>query len=286
MARQGVTRDAQRGAQQAAAGAARSPWVRTAARLGYAAIGAVYILVGVLALRVAFGPGGDAPDQSSALQQILIAPFGRAILGVVAVGLFGYLIWRLVEAVADVRGKGGDPKGLATRAGYAISGLAYGGLGLSAARLALGMGGGSAGDGQRQEWTARFMELPLGRWLVALAGLVVIGVGVYQVYKGAARKFRDSLLYGKMSEGERRIVDPVGIAGHVAHGIVLGLTGVFLVQAALRFNPQEAQGLGGALDELARQPYGPWLLGLVATGLVAYGIYKLAEARYHEVLGR
>jgi hypothetical protein len=286
MTQREFVRETKQGAEQAAAGAARSPWVRTAARLGYAAIGAVYILLGGLALRVAAGPGGDAPDQQSALQQVLQAPFGRVLLGVIAVGLFGYLLWRIIEAVLDVRGKGGEPKGLATRAGYVGSGLAYGALGLTAARLALGMGGGGSGDGQRQEWTARLMELPLGRWLVALAGLVVIGVGVYQLYKGWSHKFRKDLLYGKMSEGERKLIDPVGVAGHTAHGVVLGLTGVFLVQAALRYNPQEAQGLGGALDELARQPFGPWLLGLVALGLVAYGIYKLAEAKYHMVLGR
>lgn len=286
MAQRPVAREVGQGAERAAAGAARSPWVRAAARLGYAAIGAVYILLGLLALRVALGPAGDAPDQQSALQQILAAPFGRVLLGVVALGLFGYLIWRLIEAIADVRGKGGDAKGRGARLGYALSGLAYGGLGLSAARLALGMGGGAAGDGQRQEWTARLMALPLGRWLVAGAGLAVIGVGVYQLYKGGARKFRDDLLMGRMSDGERRVVEPVGVVGHIAHGIVLGLTGVFLVQAALRFDPAQAQGLGGALDELARQPYGPWLLGLTAAGLVAYGVYKLAEARYHMVLGR
>lgn len=270
----------------AAKGAARqtahSPWVRAAARLGYAAIGAVFLIIGFLALRVAVGPGSEAPDQESALQQILGAPFGRGLLGLVAVGLFGYLLWRVVEGVADLRGKGGEPQGLAVRVGYALSGLAYGALGLEAARLALGLGGG--GDAQ-QEWTARLMALPLGRWLVILAGAVVVGVGLYQLYKGWSHRFRDDLLYGQLSAGERRLVDPAGVAGHIAHGIALGMSGAFLIQAALRFNPEEARGLSGALDELARQPFGPWLLGAVALGLAAYGLYKFVEARYHCVLG-
>jgi hypothetical protein len=284
MAQHPVAREAQRGAQQAAAGAARNPWVRLAARIGYAAIGVVYILVGILALRLAFGPGGDAPDQESALQQILGAPFGRAVLGVAAVGLFGYLIWRIIEAVLDLRDKGSEPQGLGARAGYIASGLAYGALGVEAARLAMGMGGGSGGG--QQEWTARLMELPLGRWLVVAAALCVGGTAVYQLYKGATRKFREELLIGQMSQGERAAIEPIGVAGYIAHGVVLGLAAVFLAQAALRFDPEEARGLGGALEELAAAPFGPWLLGIVAIGLVAYGVYKLAQARYYVALGR
>lgn len=269
--------DAQRGAMQAAA----NPWLRSLGRAGYLSIGLVYLLVGLLALRVAAGPGGENPDQSSALQQILAAPFGRALLGLIAVGLFGYLIWRLIDAVADLRDKGDEPDGLGARAAHALGGLAYGALGVEAARLALGAG---AGQGGQQEWTARLMSLPLGRWLVGLAGLAVIAVGLYQLYKGWARRFREDLAYGRLSDGERRLVDPVGVAGHLAHGIVLGLTGGFLVQAALSFSPDQARGLGGALDELARQPYGPWLLGLTALGLAAYGLYKIVEARYRRGL--
>lgn len=284
MAQRSVAHEAQRGAQQAAAGAARNRWVRLAARLGYAAIGVVYLLVGILALRVAFGPGADAPDQETALQQILGAPFGRVVLGLVAVGLFGYLLWRIIEAVLDLRGKGGDLQGLGARAGYIASGLAYGALGVEAARLAMGDGGGS--DGGQQEWTARLMELPFGRWLVVAAALCVGGTAIYQLYKGATRKFREELLLDRMSQGERAAVEPVGVAGYIAHGVVLGLAAVFLVQAALRFDPQQARGLGGALEELAAAPFGPWLLGLVALGLAAYGVYKLVQARYYVALGR
>jgi hypothetical protein len=272
-------------ARGAAQKTARSSWVQWAARLGYAAIGTVFIIVGFMALRVALGPSDDTPDQESALYQILGAPFGRVLLGLAAIGFFGYLVWRVVEAVADLRGKGGEPKGLAARAGYILSGLAYGALGIEAGRLALGMGGGAGGE-QQQEWTARLLALPLGRWLVILAGAVVVGTGVYQVYKGWSHKFRDDLHYGDLSGAERQLVDPAGVVGYSAHGVALGLTGAFLVLAALRFNPEEARGLSGTLDELARQPHGAWLLGAVAAGLVAYGLYKFVEARYHCLLAR
>jgi hypothetical protein len=286
MAQRGLPGGTARGAARGAARqTARHPWVRAAARLGYAAIGVVFILVGFLALRVAVGPSDEAPDKGSVLQQLLGAPYGRVLLGIIAVGFFGYLLWRLVEAVADLRGQGSDIKGLAWRAGYIGSGLAYGALGVEAARLALGLGGGAGGDDARQEWTARLMALPFGRWLVALVGAVVIGVGLYQLFKGWSHKYREDLLYGQLSDGERRVVDPAGVAGYIAHGIALGMSGAFLIQAARRFNPEEARGLAGALDELARQPHGPWLLGAVAVGLAAYGLFKFVEARYHCVLG-
>jgi hypothetical protein len=148
----------------------------------------------------------------------------------------------------------------------------------------MGIGSAGSGDGQRQEWTARLMELPLGRWLVVLVGLGVIGVGGYHLYKGWSRSFRDELLSGQMQQRERELIELSGVAGYVAHGLVLGLTGLFLVLAALRFNPEEARGLGGALEELASQPFGPWLLGAAALGLAAYGLYRLAMARYYVAL--
>jgi hypothetical protein len=286
MAKSSTARDAHARAQNAAGSAAEHPWVKNLARIGLAAIGVVYMLVGGLAFRLAVGSGGSSgtPDQQTALQQIQEAPLGRFILGLIALGLFGYLIWRLTEAFADTEGEGNEPKGLAKRAGHAINGIVYGGIGLQAGLMALGRSSGG-GSGQ-QEWTARFMELPLGRWLVGLAGLFVIGYGLYQIYEAWSESYRERLMYGQMSAPERRWVDPLSKAGLVAHGVVLGLTGLFLIQAAYRFNPEEATGLGGALSEIAQQPFGPWLLALVALGLIGYGVYKLAQARYHRILAR
>lgn len=275
-----------RQAQDAAAAPARNHWVRTAARLGYAAIGVVYLLVGALAVQVALGSGQGTPDQEVALAEILQAPFGRLMLGLVAFGLFGFLLWRLIEAAGDVEGHGDDAKGLAIRGGYAINGLIYGSLGLQAARLAMGQGQGQ-GQGQGpQDWTARLLEQPFGRWLVGAAGLVVIGTGVYQIYRGFSDKYQEQLAWRQMSETERRWTTWAARLGLGAHGVVLGMIGWFLIRAAVTFNPDEARGLGGALASLASQSYGPWLLGAVAVGLAAYGVYKLVVARYHHLLSR
>ena len=152
-------------AQGAAGEAAQHPWVKNLARVGLAAIGVVYMLVGGLAFRLALGSGGgdgSAPDQQAALQKIQAAPMGRLVLGLIALGLFGYLVWRLTEAFADIEGEGDEPKGLAKRAGHAVNGLVYGGIGLQAGLMALGRSSGG-GDASQQEWTARFMSLPFGR---------------------------------------------------------------------------------------------------------------------------
>jgi len=286
MTQQEPVRRARNATRQAAARAARQPWVRPLARLGYVAIGAVYALIGVLALRLAFGLGGEATDQRGALREILEAPFGRILLGLVALGLAGYLLWRIIEAVLDVEDKGGDAKGLLVRAGYVISGLLAGGLGLSAARLALGGGdSGDSGDNARS-WTARLLEQPFGVWLVILLGAVVIGVGLFQLYQAWKGTYRDKLAWDRMSADERSAADRVARVGLVAHGVVLGITGWFFVRAALNVNPEEAGSIGDALTELAAQPYGPWLLGAVAAGLIAFGAFRFFEGRYHHILAR
>ncbi len=274
-------------AQEAVGEAAQHPWVKNLARIGLAAIGGVYMLVGALTFQIAISPGGngDAPDQQTAMQRIQDAPLGRVILAIIALGLFGYVIWRLAEAIADLEGEGNEPKGLATRAGHAMNGLIYGSIGIQAGLLALGQAGGD-GEESRQAWTARFMSLPLGRWLVGIGGLLVIGFGLYQVYEAWQRRYRKHLIYQQMSEPERRWIDPISRIGLVAHGIVLGLVGIFFIQAAYQFDPEEAQGLSGALNEIAQQQFGPWLLGGMALGLIAYGIYKIAQGRYHRVLAR
>lgn len=285
MAQSRTAREQLNNAQEAATEAAQHPWVKNLARIGLAAIGVVYILVGGLAFRLAMGQGtsGNTPDQQTALQQIQTAPLGRLILGLIALGLFGYMLWRLAAAFADADNEGSEPKGLARRIGHALNGLVYGAFGVQAGLLTLGRS--SAASGQ-QEWTARLMSMPFGRWLVGLVGLAVIGVGLYHFYGAWKRKYREDLSYGKMSSVERRWIDPLSVAGLVAQGIVLSLIGIFIINAAYTFNPQEARGLSGALSEIAGQQYGPWLLGIVALGLIAYGIFKLALARYHRVLSR
>lgn len=269
-----------RQAGQAAAGAIRSPWVERLARLGYAARGIVYALVGILAVQAAFGGRGQTTDSRGAIQKI--AQESTALLWLVALGLFGYALWKVIQGVLDPEGKGSDAKGWIQRGAMVVSGLLYGGLAWAAVKMATGNGG--SGGGGSQGFTAEMMAKPFGRWLVALAGLAVIVYAVYEMYKGWTEKFKRKLKMGEMEPEEQKIATWTGKAGLLARGIVFILSGWFLVQAALRFDPSQARGLSGALDTLASQPFGPWLLGLVALGLVAFGAYSILQARYRRIV--
>lgn len=256
------------------------PWVEQLGRFGYAAKGIVYGLIGVLAVQAAIGAGGAITDTQGALQTVDGQPFGRFLLVLIAIGLVGYCIWRFVQAALDTENKGAEPKGIATRIGYVISGLAYSGFAIVAVRLAMDIGSQNNTTGM----VAQIMSLPLGRVLVGFAGLIIIGVGGYEAYKGVSRGFEKELNTGKMSAGEQTWARRSGIVGLIAHGVVFGLTGLFLVVAALQHRPEQVQGLGGALQALAGQPFGPFLLAVVAVGLVAYGIFSLVQARYRRMI--
>jgi hypothetical protein len=270
-------------AERQARRAAQNPWFERLMRSGYLAKGLVYAIVGVLAAQAAFGAGGATTDTRGALGAIVTQPFGRFLIALVALGLVGYAFWRFAAAAYDPDGKGTDAQGLATRVGYAFSGVAYLGLALAAAQLALGNGGG--GGDSTQDWTARVLAVPFGRWLVGIGGLIVIGIGIMQLYKACTATFREKLKLGEMSATEETWVTRLGRFGLAARGVVFGIIGVFLALAAFQYDPSEARGLGGALATLAQQPFGPWLLGLVALGLIAYGVYLAALARYRRMLG-
>lgn len=269
-------------AEQAARQAAANPWVERLARLGFVAKGIVYITIGALAIQAALGSGGATTDSRGAIETLGQQPFGRVLLGVLAVGLLGHALWRFVEAAVDPERSGTAAKGLARRIGYAGIGVAYIGLALTAVQLMRGAD--DAGGDSTAGWTARLMDEPFGRVLVGLIGLGVIGVGLYQFYQAYSAKFKQKLKLGEMSGTEQQWTIRSGRFGHAARGVVFGIVGGFLVQAALQYDPQKAQGLGGALQALAeRQPFGPWLLGIVAVGLVAYGVYMLISARYRRI---
>ena len=277
MARNGssVERHAERAARKA------SPWIERLARAGYAAYGLVYALVGVLAVRAAFGGGGEAASQEGALRQVLFAPLGRALLGIIVIGLLAYAVWRLFQGFLDPENEGTDAKGIVKRSDHVINGLFHAALAFSAGQLALGSGGG--GGGSPGDWTARLLAQPLGRWLAAIAGAVIVGAGLYQFYKAYTADFRDELKLGEMGGWEKTWATRSGRLGYAARGVVFGVIGVFLIQATLQTDPDEARGLGGALETLAHGPFGPYVLGAVAFGLVAYGVFMLVVARYRRI---
>jgi len=259
------------------------PWVDKLARLGYATKGLVYTIIGVIAALAALRGGGETADSRGALEEIVRQPYGRVMLIVVAAGLACYALWRLTQAVMDTEDKGSEWKGLAVRAGYACIGFVYFGLGYSAVSLVLGGDAGDSSDEKSRYWTATFMVLPFGRLLIGLAGLGFIGFGLWQCYKAYKRKFRKKMTRIEMGEGADKLITRVGQFGFAARGVVFGVVGVFLIQAALRARAHEARGLGGALHALEEQPAGPWVLGVVALGLVAYGLLMFALALYRRI---
>jgi hypothetical protein len=268
--------------EQTARAALRNPWVERLARLGFAARGVVYALMGILAVQTAFGArrASRMADTRGVLQ--VVARQSTALLWLLAVGLFGYALWRIVQGVFDPENKGKDAKRLALRAGRILSGLIYGGLAWAAVRIA--MGARDAGGNGARGWTADLMDKPFGRWLVALAGVGVIVFGIVQIWRGWTAKLHDHLKLQEMDAREQRLALVSGRLGLIARGVVFLLSGWFLIQAAWRFDAGQARGLGGALEMLARQPHGTWLLGFVAFGLIAFGAHSILLARYRRIV--
>lgn len=264
----------------------RGRWVETWARFGYATKGILYLLIGLLATQVAIGAGGSLQDSQGAIETIAQQPFGSILLGLVALGLAGYTLWSFVQAFADPEHEGTDARGIAIRIGRTISGIVHGGLAFLAARIALGRphsgAGGAGGDGAAQEWTATLLTQPFGQWLVGIIGVIVIGVGLAHFYLAYKASFMEKYT-GEMSPKQRRWAKRIGQFGLCARGVTFGLIGSFLIQAAFQTDPSQTRGLSGALQTLATQPQGPWLLGIVALGLVAYSLYCFSQARYRRV---
>jgi hypothetical protein len=251
------------------------------ARAGYVAKGVVYLVIGVLAFQAAAGAGGAITGPEGALLTILGQPAGRVLLGIIALGLSGYAVWRLFCAAFDPEHHDQNAKRLFVRLGYAGSGLGHAALALEAARLALGGAGG--GSDRAESWTARLLEAPLGPWLVGAIALGIAAYGFAQIVRSLGRKIEERLQLGELEPDQRRLVVRVGRVGTIARGIVFGMVGYLLLRAALKHDASEAGGLADALHALERQPYAPYLLGAVAVGLAAYGAYQLVKARYRVI---
>ncbi len=253
-------------------------WADGLARAGLVARGVVYVIVGVIALRLAFGTRDQSADARGALATLADQPFGKALLALLALGLACYTA---ACALGAVRGYGGKKAGGSdTKDRLSDAGRAFMNGGLTVAAVTVLMGSGSSGGGNQQEkqLTARVLEWPFGKALVVVAGLVVIGFGAVQVRKAIKRSFTKGLDFGRLPPGLGRRAESLGVPGYLARGVVAAAVGVFLVQAALQYDPDEAVGIDGALARLARSGPGPIVLVLVALGLVAFGLWSMVEA--------
>jgi hypothetical protein len=266
-------------AKYAARDAARSEPIGWLGRLGLVAMGVSYGLVAVIAIKLALRAGGETEDRGGALQAIAEDGFGRIVVFLLAIGFAAYAIWRFAEAFFDRGGEGTQPKGLAKRAGYLGRGLIYTALCITAVAVLLG----SSGESNEQEETAHVLDWPAGRWIVGAVGVGFLGAAGWNFFSGVTRKFKDELSTGQMSASEEKLLTLVGAAGVIARGVVFSLMGILLIKAAVEYDPQEAIGLDGALNKLIAQDHGRFLLGVVATGLLAYGVFCLFQARYRRV---
>lgn len=254
---------------------------RRLAQVGLTARGALYCLVGLLALRIAFGGGGGQASQSGALQTLGQQPFGTVLVALVGLGLIAYALWRFAQFFTEKGSEDSDTENAVMRTSYIVRGVIYVALAFTAFKTAFGSGGGGSGS---QGITASVMkDVPGGVVLVGLVGLIIIGVACYQGYQAFSDDFMEELRQGEMDQRLRTWTRRIGVAGHSARAVVYTLIGIFVIRAAVQFDPKEAKGLDGALQELSQQSYGPWLLVLVALGLFLFGIYTLVRARYVDV---
>jgi uncharacterized membrane protein len=267
-------RDARRHGRQAAS----SPAMGWLARAGLVARGAVYAVIGVLALKLAFGDGGKATNQQGAMKTIAHGSFGKTLLVLLAIGLAGYAIWRLARAAVGHGAEQSDDAG--DRVAALASGIAYAILCVTAIKILSGSG---TGSGSPKHATGGVLGWSGGTVIVGIAGAVLIGVAAYQLYKGLAQKFLEDAKTGEMSQATKKTYTALGVAGHCARAVVFALIGYGLIKAAIDYNPKKAIGLDGALRNLAHASYGPMLLGVVAAGLVMFAAYSLADARYRKV---
>jgi hypothetical protein len=250
-------------------------------RLGYVVRGIIYLLPGVLALRVALGrPSGEISPTTS-IELIGHEPFGRLLLIVVGVGLAGYASWGVIRAVFDPLHKGHSPKGIAQRVGFAISAVAY--LGLLAATFRY-VTGPLSHMGRPTDWTAALLARPLGEWLVGIIGVCwIIGAGLAQIVSGWRGRFEFDLATERMSRSERRWANRLGRLGIISRGAVFTVIGALMVAVALHASPRGSAGMGGALIEILRQPFGRVLLAAAALGLMAFGAFSVMCARWMRI---
>lgn len=252
-----------------------STFIKTAARLGLAAKGIIYCMLGTLTLMSALNMGGDEADKNDVFDTILDQPMGRALLVVLVAGLLCYVAWRFLQAALDTEDKGTDKKGIAARIGYAFSGLLYCGITLSAIHLLM-----NSGDdgGSTQQQVSELMSKPFGKFMVLALGLLVIGRGIFQLYIAFSGKLEKRISTGAVGKW----VLNTGKFGYTCRAIVLGMIGYFLLMAGLHANPGEAADTKRTFSVIEME-YGNIWLCIIAAGLAIYGLYMFVEARYRRI---
>ncbi|HZQ49197.1 MAG TPA: DUF1206 domain-containing protein [Candidatus Dormibacteraeota bacterium] len=259
--------------------AAENPLLAILERLGYAVRGALYAVMGLLALAVAIGVvGGQTTDLSGSLVFLIANPFGKVVLVVAIIGLTAYSVWGFIRAIYDPLHRGHDVAGYAARLGFVTSALSYAGIVILAIRILAGSAGGAGNSTQKT--VAAILVHPGGGWLTVVIGVVAILVGFGQFLEAYRATFKEDLKSAEMTDWERVNVIRLGRFGMFARGVTFVVLGWFVIQAGIHHDPAQAQGFGGAFAFLLAQPFGRVILGIVALGFVALGLHSFACARW------
>lgn len=250
------------------------------ARAGYVARGVIYALIGLLAFRIAHGVGDARPSQQGAMNKIAHEPFGHALLVLTAIGLGGYALWRLAQALVGHTPEYGKHSAM-DRIGAVGSFGAYAAFCVLAISVLMGTAGNSSS--KPRTTTAGVLHWPAGRELVGAVGLLFLGIALFQAYLGLSKKFLEYSKTAEMGQGTLRAFTAIGRIGLLARAIAFALIGLFTLKAARDYSPKDAVGIDGALTRLTHHTYGTTALVVVAVGLIVFGAYSLADARYRKI---
>ncbi|MET9678600.1 DUF1206 domain-containing protein [Streptomyces sp. NPDC006482] len=272
-----------RSAAAVARRAARGDAVRVGARAGFTARGVLYLLIGILAVRIGWTGTNEQADRGGALDQITSTPFGAVLLWALGVGLAGMALWRLTEAVFGAVGPDGDRATERAMSGFRFAFYAV--VSFLVFSFAVGDRGSGAGssDRQSQDVTARVLGLPGGQWWVGAVAVGIVVAGVCIASSAGLRRYRKRLKWAQLSKSQRRFMNVTGVVGGVSRGLVFVAVGFFALKAAVQFDPAEAKGMDDAIRSFAYTPAGRWLLLAVAVGLALFGLFSFGVAKWRKV---
>ena len=256
--------------------AQQSDWLDHAIRVGLVAYGIVHLLVGWLALQLAFGDKSESASNTGALQTLAEEPYGEVLIWLIAVGMGFLVVWRLLEFGFGYRDEQDDTKRWRKRLTSLGKAIIYGALGVSAVRVALGEGSGGGTDST----TAKLMDLPGGQLIVGAIGLAIIGYGVSLVIRGWTEKFTEHLDAQGQTGKDGSAYIMLGKVGYIAKGIAIALVGGLFVYAAVTHEAKKSGGLDQALQTVLGYPFGQVLLVAIGLGIASYGLFCFARARH------
>jgi len=257
----------------------KEDWLKKFARFGMFSKGVVYVLIGVLTAMAAFNLGGQTSGKQGAFQFVYSQPFGKILLGLIALGLLGYVAWRFIQAIKDP-----EDEGKGRRAAYATSGIFYVLIAISAITLIFsgssGGSGGSGGSGSQQQVLSGLLDQTWGQVLVGVFAVGFFAKAIWQFYRAFSGKFDDKLKNVNLRKEARETIKKAGFVGYISRGIVIGIIGYLFLDAAISANPSEAGGTKEAFGLIQNSTAGPIVLGVIALGLAAYGVFMFVKAKY------